>query len=458
MTKQFVSMRKSIFYFCLFLPIHLIACNGESNNHANHDITADMQVQKDSIPVLLAGSFLNNATSLSLDSLKKGIKAGRITCTADLTEDLVQRFALTSSPKIQSVNQFDFKSSTALLLTTIDSIDNRFLSLSIDSIDYFLEPNKYPLFFQSNHAFNSAKDLTRFLHTGVTAITRSTGTVLDREGIDFYLKNIQPYFTGNDYTHVSNEVSMQAGCSYPAMKMKFATKPEHFEILKRLNVNVVELTGNHNLDVGTEAYVKTMDWYDQQGMQHFGGGLDPSLANKPLVITLRDNHKVAWVGFNELCPCGECADRTMGANRYSKEKAANIIDSLRKKVGVSYITVCVQFGEVTSYLPTTSQKAKCKELIDLGADVVIGSQAHQVQEIVHYRGKPIFYGLGNFLFDQIHSAGVRQAYFMRAYFYKGRIVQYKPVYTFMGLNRQPNIATKEERETIRKAILKPENF
>jgi poly-gamma-glutamate synthesis protein (capsule biosynthesis protein) len=148
----------------------------------------------------------------------------------------------------------------------------------------------------------------------------------------------------------------------------------------------------------------------------------------------------------------------MGANRYSKEKATNIIDSLRKKVGVSYITVCVQFGEVTSYLPTTSQKAKCKELIDMGADVVIGSQAHQVQEIVHYRGKPIFYGLGNFLFDQIHSAGVRQAYFMRAYFYKGRIVQYKPVYTFMGLNRQPNIATKEERETIRKAILKPENF
>jgi hypothetical protein len=66
--------------------------------------------------------------------------------------------------------------------------------------------------------------------------------------------------------------------------------------------------------------------------------------------------------------------------------------------------------------------------------------------------------LGNFLFDQIHRKGVRQAFFLECYFYKGRIIQYHPVYTFMSDRRIPTIATPEQKKEIRTAILKKENF
>ena len=62
------------------------------------------------------------------------------------------------------------------------------------------------------------------------------------------------------------------------------------------------------------------------------------------------------------------------------------------------------------------------------------------------------------MFDQIHRIGVRQAFFLECYFYKGKIIQFKPVYTFMQLNRIPNVATYDEASVIKKAILRKSNF
>ncbi|GAB4410763.1 MAG: hypothetical protein OHK0053_37570 [Microscillaceae bacterium] len=75
-----------------------------------------------------------------------------------------------------------------------------------------------------------------------------------------------------------------------------------------------------------------------------------------------------------------------------------------------------------------------------------------MQQIEFYKGKVIFHGLGNFLFDQIHRIGVRQAFFVHLYFFRGKIVQAEPIYTFMGLNRQPTLATAEEAAEIQKVI------
>ncbi|MEC8603278.1 MAG: CapA family protein, partial [Bacteroidota bacterium] len=125
---------------------------------------------------------------------------------------------------------------------------------------------------------------------------------------------------------------------------------------------------------------------------------------------------------------------------------------------VDVLIACIQFGETDSYSPTSSQKRICKKLIDFGADVIYGSQAHQPQEIALYKNKLIFYGLGNFMFDQIHRLGVRQAFFLECYFYKNKLIQCQPVYTFMSRNRQPNIASETEKKEIQKLILKSINF
>jgi poly-gamma-glutamate capsule biosynthesis protein CapA/YwtB (metallophosphatase superfamily) len=435
----------------LFQRFHLTLNSAESSG-------VQQQIQSnDSIPILIAGSFLNKRDDIRLDEIKQGFMRKRIFCTPDIAEFCKYKFQLDFVPNSIALNQFDYSNDSLLIITTIDSITPQLLALKVDGVSFFDQSEGYKLWNTSNHTFDFKKDITRYMHTGVTAITRSAGSVIDRKGIDFYLKNIEPFFTKAELIHISNEVSIQQECDYGSMKMKFATRANHFEIIKRLGANIIELTGNHNLDVGSEPYLNSLKWYENNGMSYFGGGRSPSEANRPLVKVLKDGQKVAWIGFNELCPCGECADKGMGANRYRPEKAKKLIDSLHKD-GISYIIACVQFGETDSYSPTSTQKAICKYIIDCGADVILGSQAHQAQEIALYKDKIIFYGLGNFMFDQIHRIGVRQAFFLKCYFYKGRIIQYEPVYTFMNAERQPSMASAAEKYEIQRSILKKNNF
>lgn len=415
--------------------------------------------QNDSIPLLVLHSFMNVKEEISKGELLRGIEEGEIFCTSDLRDYLKLTLKLENYPKVIALKEFDFKSKSELVITTLDSVDHRFIAVKVDSINFFKDAGKYPLWKNDKKGhFDYAKQITSYNHTGVTALTRQTGVTLDIKGIDFYLANILSYFRYPEITHVSNEVSMIDTCTYGTMKLKFATKSKHFEVLKRLNVNIVELTGNHNLDVGKESYLSTLKWYKDNGIQYFGGGGTPSEANSPLILELKDNSRIAWVGFNQMCPLGECADNKPGANRYQDLKAKMLIDSLKNQLKVSSVIACVQFGETDSYSPTETQNIICKKLIDYGVDVIIGSQAHQAQEIALYKGKMIFYGLGNFLFDQIHRIGVRQAFFLECYFYKGKIIQFQPVYTYMNDQRQPTIANPDQKAQIQKAILKSTNF
>ena len=446
-----------IINFIFFATISCSYSNGSGNKSAlSGQATTN---ERKSLPVLVIRSFMNPLDNISKDSLIAGLNEGRITCTADIANTLYRELSLKKEPAIQYINAFPLRDSSALMLTTIDSMEPRWLTVRVDSLSFFKSPDAYALYTApSKERFDFSGSVTRYTHTGVTAITRQTGVILDRIGISSYIKNILPYFQTSELTHVSNEVSASDSCNYSMMKLKFATKTSHFETLKMLHVNIVELTGNHNIDFGAAAYKNTFQWYAKNGMRYFGAGLSPGEANKPLIMTLKDGKKIAWIGFNELCPLGECADIAFGANRYDEQKAGNTIDSIHKNKLADYIIACVQFGEIDSYSPTGSQKKISRKLIDLGADVVIGSQAHQAQEIAIYHNKLIFYGLGNFLFDQIHRTGVRQAFFLECYFYKGKIIQFQPVYTFMSADRIPTIADPVQRSAIEKAILKDQNF
>jgi poly-gamma-glutamate capsule biosynthesis protein CapA/YwtB (metallophosphatase superfamily) len=353
---------------------------------------------------------------------------------------------------LESLNDFSPIAKNKILITDLDNLNSIFKTLLIDSVNFFENPDKYK--FISGDKVDYKNQLTKYTMTGVTAITRAAGRTADREGIDFLTKNLKPYFQNSDYVHISNEVSFKDSCEYIAGTTRFCTKEIHFKALTDLNCNIVELTGNHNRDYGDKAYRKTYQWYKDNNIKIFGGGTSPEEANTPLAISLKGGKRLGLIGFNEACPLGECARKQgeVGANFYEKEKAKAVIRKIKEELKADYIIASVQFTEWDKYEPHGTQVRIAHELIDFGADFVYGSQAHQIQQVEFYKGKPIFYGLGNFLFDQIHHTAVRQAFFLNHYFYKGKLVQTFPVYIFMRENRQQSIATREEREAMQKAI------
>ncbi len=439
---------------CIILFSQLLSCTGKEREKTKKVV--EQNSLNDSIPLFIVGTYLQDQTSISMNEIIQGVKSGRIAITSDI-RDFVESNWNISNPKIQILIDLNDRSRNGLILMSIDSLSNRFLPLAIDSMDYFTNPTTYPLHLKSKHAFSFEKHITTYIHTGVTALTRSTGIYLDKNSIEKYIQYIKPYFASSELVHISNEVSIDDTCSYAGMRLSFLTKTIHMDVLKALRANIIELTGNHNLDRGIPPYLKALNWYKQNDMKYFGGGANSNEAYSPLILTLKDSTRIAWIGFNERCPLGECADIGPGANRYSDAKAKSMIDSLRK-AGINTIIACVQFSEVDGYTPHTAQRTISKRLIDYGADILIGSQAHVVQEIGMHKGKMLFYGTGNFLFDQTYTPEVRRAFFLQCAFYNGRLIQTKPVYTFMRSTKEPDIASSKEREIIRDSILKEENF
>ena len=413
--------------------------------------------QRSQLPVLAVTTYGSVLDSLSEEVVLEGLRAGRVAVTADLAEAVRSHFELPAAPPVLTVHAMLAAPAGSLFLVTLDSLDKRLKEVIVGGRSVFAGPREHPLLlFPEGTPFDTT-ELVRYHHTGVTAITRYLGYVLDRRGADHVMAHARGWFRPGYIVHVSNEVSGVEDCDYRGMHMRFATKWRDMALLRELGVDVVELTGNHNLDMGTAPYLATLAWYAQQGMRTYGGGADMEQASRPLKVDLPDGHRLGFVGYDGTCLPGKgCRDRSIGAKRYFRTDAERAIASLRADSLVRTVVATVQFREVDSPRPPEPQVQMAHELIEAGADIVVGSQAHEPQYVEFHKGGIIFHGLGNFLFDQLHRTSLRQGFFLSCWLYRGRMVQVAPRYTCMSMDLQPRGATPEEARAIASSILLPE--
>ncbi len=422
--------------------------------HACGQPQAASQPSKEvTLPLFVVTGFASDISNVSSDSLNKLWDAKEIHVLGSCYKEAVHYFGRAGGIVCNDMDSFIRVSHNRLMLCDLEHLSPRLPAISVNGVDYFTRHSQYPLHTLSDAELPDTTAFTWLTITGVTAISRGSGLVTDQKGTDFLIAGIKDQFQHTDLLHMSNEVSFTADCQYVPKTMQFCTKCRDFDVFHKLGADIVELTGNHNRDYGRQPFIDTYNWYLQNGIQPFGGGRNPREASKPLVVSFCGSFRLAFIGYNELCPCGECADDPdePGANRWNQEQAAKTIDSLRK-AGVDYIIAAMQFGESDSYTPTPTQKKIAHWLIDTGADLVYGSQAHQIQQFEFYHGKPILHGLGNFLFDQTHRIGVRQSCFIHLIFYRGKLIQLRPVFTMMGMDRQLKPATAEEENTMRREV------
>jgi len=290
--------------------------------------------------------------------------------------------------------------------------------------------------------------------TGVTALTRGMQTKLASVNDPLYFsKFIGDYLADADITHVSNEVSFRPGCQFSSTS--FCSPPEFIETLKSSGVDVVELTGNHNNDNGSSYNQESISLYRSLGMGTFGGGLNSAEASKPFV-TSKKNTNIAFFGYNKADGLGSGAiadESSAGANYYTDDKAKKDIETA--KTNQSFVIVDIQFLECYAYPDSYVEFPQCdgtiagqqetfRKMIDFGADMVIGSSAHQPQTYELYNGKPIYYGLGNLYFDQTQQPGTERGIILTHYFLGSRLLQTKLSPTVYNKDLQTRLMTNDE--------------
>ncbi len=366
------------------------------------------------------------------------------------------------------LNSMDDLGKSDIVIMPVSKLSQNMKLLSFEGVFYLDSFKAGAIFRQAVFEGNSSADFNKLKlnslsdsnttltikQTGVTALTRVMLRKLNEVNDPLYFsKNIGSFLSDADVTHVSNEVSFKDGCDYSSSI--FCSDPRFIETLKASGIDVVELTGNHNNDVGSKYNTETINLYHELGWGTFGGGLNVEEASKPYIVNTKDS-KVAFLGYNYADSIGSGAIATTeiaGANRFDFTMIE--ADIKKAKLESDFVVVDVQYWECYSYpdgyvefpicdKPISGQESVFKKIIDLGADMVVGSQAHQPQTYEMYKGKPIYYGLGNLYFDQTNWPGTERGIILTHYFVGGELVQTKLSPTIYGKELQTSLMTDKD--------------
>lgn len=171
--------------------------------------------------------------------------------------------------------------------------------------------------------------------------------------------------------------------------ISFRFEPKTVEVLKAVGLDAVSQANNHALDQGWAGAAESYRRLYDGGIMSFGHQTLDDATSSLFILEAR-GRKVALLGFNTT------------DNPLDRKQAAEAMHLARGQA--DFVVPYVHWGNEYQAKPHVSQVEMAHWLIDQGADAVIGGHPHWMQSIEAYRGRPIAYSLGNFVFDQDWSA------------------------------------------------------
>ena len=180
----------------------------------------------------------------------------------------------------------------------------------------------------------------------------------------------------------------------PDKQFNFKVEPENVQVLKNGGIDLVTLANNHAMDYQAAGLEDTIKTLDQAGIRHVGAGRTIEEARRPEILDVK-GQRIAYLGYydGEFQAAGE---GIAGTNSRQNDRVAADIKAIRSQV--DWIVVNYHWGEELAKYPGDYQMDLAHFTIDQGADLVVGHHPHVLQGAEIYKGRPIVYSLGNFIF------------------------------------------------------------
>jgi hypothetical protein len=292
--------------------------------------------------------------------------------------------------------------------------------------------------------------LTVLAMTGVTAMVRMMGDEMDRRGAAWPAEYVGPELSAADITHISNEVPFVEDCETDTNpdNFNFCTKIEYMETLRLSGVDIIGLTGNHQNDYGLKNALKSLEFYEQEGLPVYGGGINKKAAFAPLYVNHNGN-RLAFLGANSYGPpLAFAKEDAPGSAEFDLNIMSATIRSIKEQKLADLILPELQYQESYDVTPLMDQRENFNALVRAGADIVTGVQSHVPQAMEFTDGKLILYGLGNLYFDQMWSQTTRENMIVKHTIYKGRHISTQILPTLLYDFGQPRWMSPDERESL----------
>jgi Bacterial capsule synthesis protein PGA_cap len=256
----------------------------------------------------------------------------------------------------------------------------------------------------------SASTPVRLVFVGDLMLDDGPGKTIEAGGDP--LAAFDPWLRDADYRIGNLEVPI-ATVGAP-MDNKIYTFRAHPRVLKVLagRFDALAVSNNHSGDYGRAAFLETMALVQGAGIATFGGGRNLAEAHRPLWIE-RQGLRIAVLGYNEFKPRSFEAGANWAGVAWSED--SHVLADIRaaRRAGADVIIPFMHWGWEREPEPSQRQRQLARLMIDAGADAVVGGHPHVTQGADVYRGKPIIWSLGNFVFDGFELPAAKLGWLLR---------------------------------------------
>ena len=201
----------------------------------------------------------------------------------------------------------------------------------------------------------------------------------DLYGEEYFFANFKEIFEKDDLTLINLECVLTNSENRVGKTFNLKGKPEYINIMTSSSIEAVSLGNNHTSDYGPESLTDTKNVLAEAGIQY-------AINDIVSYYTTEDGLTIGMVSAS-VAGWGNARDQYL-LNGVKEAKAQ----------GADLVVASCHWGIEKEYYPNQYQRNLGHQLIDAGADLVIGHHPHVLQGIEEYNGKIICYSLGNFSF------------------------------------------------------------
>jgi hypothetical protein len=318
-------------------------------------------------------------------------------------------------------------------------------------------PTETPLPTATLQPSPTVEPITTLLFTGVIVPARCVQAAIDESG--------NPDAPYEEVSGLINEADLAVGTlnatisDYPPHTGCVPTyvlvgNAENADALARAGFDVMSVATNHIkncglTNCGDRAFLDTLDNLRRVGILPVGAGMNHAEAMKPVVVTV-NGIRFGIVSLGQIEPMAFAGEDKPGIAILNKENLEAAMAEVKK---ISDVVIAMpHWGPEDMAVPNWIQRNLAQELVDAGADVVVGNHTHVVQGIQEINGVPVFYGLGNFVFDQTWADDHQQGVILLLKF-KGKEYQgYELIPTHVDGDGRVHIAGEAEAGEIMERI------
>lgn len=246
-----------------------------------------------------------------------------------------------------------------------------------------------------------ASDSLSITFTGDVLLDRGVRQFVEHRSVDkLFSPFVDSVFQSSDLV-VANLECPATKIRQPAFKQYiFRAEPEWLQTLKAHGITHLNLANNHSVDQGRIGLADTKKNIQEAGMIPVGAGDNMQEAAQPVLLASTPRNVYLLTSLQmPLENFSYLPDKT-SVSHEDLDSLKTRVRQLKEKDPCCYIIVSLHWGGEHTLKPVPLQRQQAHQLIDAGVDALICHHTHTLQTIEQYQGKPIYYSIGNFIFDQ----------------------------------------------------------